>query len=41
MPFRFNQMIIHAVFPNFIDLVNDKNAVCVLKVILRILSNER
>ena len=37
MPFRFNLPFFNSIFANFLELVNDKNAVCVLKVILGIL----
>ena len=40
MPFSYNQMIIKTIFADFVELVNNKNSVCVLKVILKAISKE-
>ena len=38
LPFYYNEVIIRNIFDDFVDLVNNKNSVCVLKVIIRALA---
>lgn len=38
LPFYYNEIIITQVFVDFIELVNNKNSVCVLKVILKVIA---
>jgi len=39
MPFYYNQLIFNQIFENFVELVNNKSSVCVLKVILKFVGN--
>ena len=41
LPFFYNKILIQKVLDNFMELVNNKNSVCVLKVILRIIAKEQ
>lgn len=36
LPFYYNEIIIRRVFVDFIELVNNKSSVCVLKVIIKV-----
>lgn len=40
MPLSYNEIFIRKVFDKFVELVNNKNSVCVLKVFLKIISKE-
>ena len=40
MPFYYNEEIFSQIFTHFVELVNNKNSVCVLKVILKLVTLE-
>ena len=41
IPFLYTGIIIKKIFNNFVELVNNKNSVCVLKVILHSIAKEK
>lgn len=39
MPYYYNDAIFNQIFTNFVELINNKNSVCVLKIILKVISS--